>query len=88
KIERCLEAARLAPSASNIQPWKFIVIDDPALKEAVARKTFNNIVSFNRFALQAPVLILVISERPNILNRTAQAIKKKPFNLIDIGLAT
>ena len=38
KIERCLEAARLAPSASNSQPWSFIVIDDPKLKEAVARK--------------------------------------------------
>ncbi len=88
KIERCLEAARLAPSASNAQPWRFIEIDDSALKEAVARKTFNNIVSFNRFSLQAPVLILVISERPNILNRTAQTIKKKPFALIDIGLAT
>ena len=32
KIELCLEAARLAPSACNSQPWRFIVIDDPSLK--------------------------------------------------------
>jgi len=36
KIERCIEAARLAPSATNTQPWKFIVVDNPELKEKVA----------------------------------------------------
>ncbi|MCF8350468.1 MAG: nitroreductase family protein, partial [Bacteroidales bacterium] len=31
-LEKCLEAARLAPSASNSQPWHFIVVDEPELK--------------------------------------------------------
>ena len=86
KIERCLEAARLAPSASNSQPWSFIVIDDPRLKEAVARKTFDRVISFNRFSLQASVLIILISERPGFLNKVAEAIKDKQFSLIDIGI--
>jgi len=86
KIERCLEAAQLAPSASNSQPWSFIVIDDPRLKEAVARKTFDRVISFNRFSLQAPVLIILISERPGFLNKVAEAIKDKQFSLIDIGI--
>lgn len=86
KIERCLEAARLAPSASNSQPWRFIVIDDPKLKEAVARKTFNRLISFNRFSLQAPVLILLISERPSFFSVIGEAIKDKQFSLIDIGI--
>ena len=30
-IVKCLEAARLAPSACNSQPWKFVAVDDPAL---------------------------------------------------------
>ncbi|WP_406606578.1 nitroreductase family protein, partial [Candidatus Infernicultor aquiphilus] len=85
KIERCLEAARLAPSASNSQPWEFIVVDDPKLKEAVANETFDRIISFNRFSLQAPVLILLISERSGLVRKIAEAIKDKPFNLIDIG---
>jgi len=68
KIERCLEAARLAPSASNSQPWSFIVVDDP-------------------FSLQAPVLIILISERTGFLNKVAEAIKDKQFSLIDIGIA-
>ena len=37
KLERCLEAARMAPSACNAQPWKFIVVDDPNLKEQIGR---------------------------------------------------
>ena len=86
KIERCLEAARLAPSASNSQPWEFIVVDDPKLKEAVANETFDRIISFNRFSLQAPVLILLISERSGLVRKIAEAIKDKPFNLIDIGI--
>ena len=32
KIERCLEAVRLAPSACNAQPYKFIVVDEPILR--------------------------------------------------------
>ena len=37
KIERCLEAARLAPSACNIQPWRFIFVTDAALRREVAQ---------------------------------------------------
>lgn len=87
KIESCLEAARLAPSANNSQPWSFIVVDDPKLKEAVARNTFDRVISFNQFSLQAPVLIVLISERPGFLKKVAEAIKDKQFHLIDIGIA-
>ena len=86
KIERCLEAARLAPSANNSQPWSFIVIEDPRLKDAVAAKTFDKLISFNSFSLQAPVLVLIISERPSFFSRIGSAIKDKQFSLIDIGI--
>ena len=86
KIERCLEAARLAPSANNSQPWSFIVIDDPKLKEAVARNTFDRVISFNRFSLQAPVLILILSVRPSFFSRVGSIVKDKQFSLIDIGI--
>ena len=86
KIERCLEAARLAPSANNSQPWSFIVVDDPKLKEAVARKTFDRVISFNKFSLQAPVLIVLLSERPSFFSRIGSAVKDKQFSLIDIGI--
>ncbi|MEA3317006.1 MAG: nitroreductase family protein, partial [Bacteroidota bacterium] len=46
-IERCIEAARLAPSASNAQPWKFIVVNDPELKNKVADATSNRVIGIN-----------------------------------------
>jgi nitroreductase len=41
-----------------------------------------------RQSLQAPVLIILISERSGFLNKVAEAIKDKQFSLIDIGIAT
>lgn len=40
KLDRILEAGRLAPSAKNRQPWRFIVVDDPVLKEKVAAAAY------------------------------------------------
>ena len=34
-LNRILEAGRLAPSAKNYQPWKFIVVTDPAIRQAL-----------------------------------------------------
>ncbi len=36
-IRRILEAGRLAPSAKNYQPWRFIVVQDPAIREAISK---------------------------------------------------
>jgi nitroreductase len=35
-IERCLEIALQAPTGSNAQGWHFVVVDDPAQKQALA----------------------------------------------------
>lgn len=86
KILRGIEAARLAPSACNAQPWKYIVIDEPKLKEKVARETFSTIAPFNKFALQAPVIIAIVMEKPNFLSQFGGRVKDKDFYLIDIGI--
>jgi nitroreductase len=57
-INQILEAARLAPSATNRQPWRFQVIKDPALKE----KIFNEATFSMRHVLEAPVVIACGSE--------------------------
>jgi hypothetical protein len=63
KIDRCIEAARLAPSACNSQPWKFIVVDDLKFIKELAEAAFEGILDFNHFAFKAPVLVLIVSER-------------------------
>jgi len=34
-LNRILDAGRLAPSAKNCQPWKFIVVKDPTIRQAL-----------------------------------------------------
>jgi nitroreductase len=87
KIIRCLEAARLAPSACNSQPWTFIVVDDPALKNALADLTNDIWLPLNRFTRQAPVHVVIVIEKPVLTSRLGAAVKKRDFPWIDIGAA-
>ena len=85
KLERVLQAACLAPSACNAQPWKFVVVDDPELAVKVGRATAG--LGMNKFAKDAPVHILIIEESMNITSFLGAKIKDKYFPLIDIGIA-
>lgn len=87
KLERCLEAARLAPSATNSQPWSFIVITDSELKTAVAKAAMEPLMTVNKFTLHAPVIVAIIMEKPNLLSSWGGHIKRKEYPLIDIGIA-
>ena len=86
KITQCLEAARLAPSACNAQPWKFIVVDDPVLKAELAGQAFSGLYTVTRFAAKAPVLIAIVSD-PDWLPKAGGAVRKTDFHLTDIGIA-
>ena len=87
KLNQCLEAARLAPSASNSQPWKFIVVDREPLRAEVAKATFSDIKLINKYTMQAPVMIVIVVEKAKLFTRVAMRIKNKEWPLIDIGIA-
>jgi nitroreductase len=87
KLMRCIEAARMAPSACNAQPWKFIVIDDQALKNAIADETSNKVLGMNHFTKQAPVHVAIVREKANFTSSVGQVLKDKEYPLIDIGIA-
>ncbi len=87
KILTCIEAARLAPSADNVQPWRFLIIDDPKLKAQYAKKVFSGIYSISSFAEKAPVLILILARLDIIANRIGRQIQNIQFYLLDIGIA-
>ena len=88
RLERCLEAARLAPSASNAQNWRFVVVDEPGLKNAVARETIAPLRSFNTFTVQAPALVVVVTEKPAPITRAVWKSFGRDYGLIDIGIAS
>jgi nitroreductase len=86
KLEKCIETARIAPSASNAQPWKFIIIDEPEIKEKVASETYGKLISFNKFVHEAPVIVAIVIEKPNFKSQFGARVKDKDFYLIDIGI--
>ncbi len=85
KLDAILEAARLAPSACNGQPYHFTVCKRDTAKE-VAKATQG--MGMNKFASQAPVLI-VVSEKPYVKSAAMGAkVKGNDYRSIDIGIAT
>ncbi len=88
KLEKLIESVRMAPSASNSQPWKLIIVDDPVLKDKVAHATFDSILSFNRFAVEAPVIAVLVIEKVKLITYLGINIKNREFPLIDIGIAS
>jgi len=87
KVQAIVESVRLAPSASNSQPWALIIVDEPQLKDKVARATFNSIITFNQFSLEAPVIAVLTIEKPRVVTQIGGWIKQREFPLIDIGIA-
>jgi len=86
KLEAILEAARIAPSACNGQPYKITVCKGEAAKE-VALAT-RGMGGMNKFAVQAPVM-LVISEMPYVKSAALGAkVKNNDYRSIDIGIVT
>ena len=84
KLEAILEAARLAPSACNGQPYQLTVCRGQAAREvALACRG----MGMNKFAVQAPVCI-VVSEMPYVKSAALGArLKNNDYRSIDIGIA-
>ena len=84
KLDAILRAAQLAPSACNGQPYHFTVCRGETAK-AVAAATQG--MGLNKFANQAPILI-VVSEMPYVKSAALGAkVKGNDYRSIDIGIA-
>ena len=88
KLNRIIEAGRMAPSACNAQPWKFIVATDPELIGKIAEAASAKLLGMNSFVAQAPAILVVVREKPNMSSKVGATIKNKDYSLIDIGIAS
>jgi nitroreductase len=61
KLQAILDAGRWAPSFSNLQPWRFIVIKDQNLKNALDKAARESVLHLG--INEAPVIILVCVDR-------------------------
>ena len=62
KLLRVLEAARLAPSGSNRQPWKFVVVKDRQTRQKLAQAAEGQ-----TFVGKAPVVIIAVATMPELV---------------------
>jgi nitroreductase len=67
KLNRILEAARLAPSAKNMQEWKFVVV-----REAETRKQLAEAANGQTFVGRAPVIIAACGTAPEYVMTCGQ----------------
>ena len=88
KLSRIIEAGRMAPSACNAQPWKFIVVTESELIARVAEAASAKLIGMNGFVGQAKAIIVVVREKPNLSSKVGATIKNKDYSLIDLGIAT
>ncbi|MBO3803128.1 MAG: nitroreductase family protein [Candidatus Brockarchaeota archaeon] len=79
KLLEILEAARLSPSYANTQPWRFIVVEDEAVKRKLAE------VTAHRFLAEASVTIAVLGNEK--LAGSSGGIPKRSWLDMDIGAA-
>ena len=78
-IRRLLEAARWAPSARNMQPWRFVVVRDQDMVRRLADSAFFGPSTVVR---DAPVLLVVCSNPEDDVT-----VDDKPYHLYDVGSA-
>lgn len=84
--DRIVDAARMAPSACNAQPWHFVIVDDPEQCKSLADALAS--AGMNKFARTSPCFVVLVEERPNFTSALGGWIKNKHFPLIDCGIAS
>ncbi len=85
QLTAILEAARLAPSASNAQPWRFVVVRDPAVKARLVEEAFSGIYQGSR-RIVAPVYLALCGVH-GVMDVASRAAGHSSYTLTDCGIA-
>jgi nitroreductase len=80
------EAARLAPSACNAQPSRFIAVTEKALLKEIVHNGLGGVVP-NKWAISAPVIIVGCAKLNLLTHRVAEAAKGIHYHQIDLGIS-
>ncbi|MHA1384408.1 MAG: nitroreductase family protein [Candidatus Helarchaeota archaeon] len=78
-LKEILDSARWAPSGLNNQPWKFIILKDPQIKDEVAAQTH-----YSQIIRNAPICIAVFYDKDEGYNyvKDVQAIGAAIQNML------
>lgn len=85
KLVACIDAARLAPSACNSQPWYFYVVNGPENSPKVAECAQH--MGMNKFVAKCPAFCAVVEKNANFMEKLGSRITDQKFAETDIGIA-
>ncbi|MDL2307737.1 nitroreductase family protein [Desulfovibrio sp. OttesenSCG-928-C06] len=85
KLVKCIEAARLAPSGCNAQPWSFVVVEDPAIVPEVAKAAMQ--LGVNEYMAGAKAFIVVLEEHAVLIPAVRKVFDSQTFAKGDMGAA-
>jgi nitroreductase len=85
-LMQILEAARLAPSACNQQPWRFAVVRNLDLRRRIVEDGFLPGIKMT-WAIDAPVHVVIGMERSFVTHRLAASVSGVDYPWVDIGIA-
>ncbi len=78
KLLKVLEAARLSPSAKNRQEWKFVVVQDPKIRERLTNEAIGQ-----PFVGEAPIILVCCGTETESIMKCGQ-----PRYTVDLSIAT
>jgi nitroreductase len=86
KMEKILEAGRLAPSAKNCEPWHFVAVTNPEKREALSRG------NWAKFVAQSPLVIVACGDKKASPDwyaiDVALAVENMVLTAVSLGLGT
>lgn len=85
KLMRCAEAAQVAPSACNSQPWEFVVVNGGPLRAMAANCAQQ--LGMNKFTQNCPAFVAVVEKKAMLRNPIGMVADQK-YAKFDLGLAT
>ncbi len=85
-IDACLEAARLAPSACNKQPWRFVIADNPATTRRLCDEALLPGLPMP-WLHHAPVIVALCAKTSLLTHTIAPVLSGVDYWLVDLGIA-
>ncbi len=79
-LETIVEAMRLAPSATNQQPWRFVVVTDVSTRETMCK-------GMQRFTSDAGAFIVIVETGKRLTVKGMEKVKRQAWTHHDIGIA-
>jgi nitroreductase len=86
KLVKCVEAARLTPSACNSQPWSFVVVESPDKVVEVAKTTMQ--LGINEYIAKAKAFFVVVEEYAQLMPKIASLVNNQYWAKGDLGAVT